>query len=231
MRHIALLLSVAAVAGLLPTELSDDVEAQDHDPQIWTYGVASMPVADSTKLGLETVHRYSGNQQALYEDQYIFTVQRQIAKNVTLTIGYNRVVSSRDGTVTATEHRPRQMITFPIAKFGNTATLIARVRAEQRFRSDDPKDGHRLRAEYRLDFPLSRDGYVLRYMHEDYLNLNTTRFQNGGYERMRNALSVFFPIGKTAKLELGYMNQWRFNPEPRRDLMEHGGLVGLTLAL
>ncbi len=202
---------------------------QDHDPQIWTYGTITAPVADKTRIGFETVHRYSGDQQAIYEDQYIFTVQREIAKGVFVTIGYNRVVSSRNGDVTATEHRPREMITFPVTKLGKLS-IVGRIRAEQRFRSDDSEDGHRLRGEWRFDYPLARKGYVVRYMHEDYLNLNTTAFQRAGHERMRDALSLFIPAGK-AKLELGYMNQWRFNRAPRRDLMEHGLLAGVSLAL
>lgn len=213
------------ILGFLVCISASPALAQAQDEQLWIKLGASVKLSDNLDLELETNQRLSSDRDGLYESQYLAALGLEIANGVTLTGGVNRVVERSDGKTTATEWRPRQQISFPIAKIG-PGDLAGRVRLEQRFRSDSNDVGHRVRPEISYALPL-RKSLELELAHESYFNLNSTDFQGSGHDRMRNSAALSFPIAKSLKGEVGYMNQYRFNGDDR-DLMEHALTTGLS---
>ena len=202
--------------------------AVDHDSQLWLKAAAKFDLGSDFDLLLETNQRFSSDRDGLYESQYLLGLAYEIADGITLTGGVNRVVGLRDGRVSSTEWRPRQQIAFPIAKLG-PGDLGGRHRLEQRFRDNVDETGHRLRPQIAYEFPLS-EKVDIELAHESYFNLNSTPFQDSGHERMRNSLSLSFPLAESLKGSLGYLNQYRFNQgEP--DLMEHALTLGISFSL
>ena len=201
--------------------------AQDQDAQLWISAKASAELRDGVELELETNQRFSDDRGGVYESQYVAALAFTIGSGLTLTGGINRVVGRTNGRVQNTEWRPRQQISFPIAKLGPGA-LSGRIRFEQRFRSDDKETGHRVRPEVSYALPLKGELEV-EFAHESYFNLNGTDFQKAGHERMRNAVRLSHPISKSVDGEVGYMNQYRFNGGDR-DLMEHALTTALSVS-
>lgn len=213
------------ILALLFAILASPALAQDQDEQLWIKLGTSVKLAKNLEFELETNQRLSNDRDGLYESQYLAAISFEMVNGVTLTGGLNRIVERRDGETTATEWRPRQQISFPIAKIG-PGDLAGRVRLEQRFRSNSNDVGHRVRPEISYSLPL-RKSLDLEFAHESYFNLNSTDFgQESGHDRIRNSAALSFPIAKSLKAEVGYMNQYRFNGNDR-DLMEHA----LTTAL
>lgn len=192
--------------------------SQEQDEQLWLRVRAAVELRDHLDLRLETNQRFSDDRGGLYESQYLAALAFGLSGGVRLIGGINRVVGSRDGRVVNTEWRPRQEVSMRVAKIG-PGELAARVRLEQRFRSDDNEVGHRVRPEISFSVPLDRD-LELELAHESYFNLNSTGYQDGGHERMRNSLTFSVPIARRLSAQVGYLNQYRFN-EDDRDLMEH----------
>lgn len=216
----ALLLSVAGFGAL-----AEPVGAQDHDAQLWMRADATVELRRTLDLKLETNQRLSDDRGGLYESQYLVALAVELSDGVTLTGGVNRVVELRDGSVANTEWRPRQQISFPITDIGK-GKLTGQLRLEQRFRTDDDKVGHRFRPEITYALPL-RENLELRLAHESYINLNSAEFQVAGHERMRNSASLIVDLSKHLKVQIGYINQYRFNESP--DLVEHGLSTGLSV--
>ena len=219
---------VGGVIAVVTVCLTGPAAAQDQDEQLWLELGADVPLAENISLNLETNQRFSSAEGGLYESQYLAAIGVKIADGVKLTGGINRVVALEDGNVDATEWRPRQQIGFPIATIGRGA-LKGQLRLEQRFRSDSDDVGNRVRPKVVFEIPL-RDVLTLEIAHESYFNLNTTDFgQQSGHERMRNSATLGFSISDRISASLGYMNQYRFNPDTR-DLMEHALTSGLLIS-
>ncbi len=118
-------------------------------------------------------------------------------------------------------------VSFPIAKIGR-GELAARIRLEQRFRSDDGTTGHRVRPGISYALPLGRRLEV-EFAHENYFNLNNTGFQNAGHERMRSSATLIYPVAKSLNAEVGYLNQYRPNGDDR-DLIDHVLTTALSVS-
>lgn len=216
------LLMVAALAAGITT---GPAFAQQQDAQLWLRAGASAPLTDAVGLRLEINQRFSDDRGGLYESQYLAALAVDVAGDVTLTGGINRVVALSDGRIAATEWRPRQQVSFPIAEIGR-GELAGRVRLEQRFRSDDADVGHRVRPELSFTLPIS-GSMELTFAHESFFNLNSTTFQSSGHERMRSSGALALPVARTLVVRAGYLNQYRFNGEAR-DLMEHALTLGVV---
>ncbi len=213
-------------ASLLLASIASPALAQDQDQQLWFKLAAGTDLSEQVDLGFETNQRIGNDEGGIFESQYLAKISVDLG-GVKLTGGINRVVSISDGRVSSTEWRPRQEIGFPVATLGRGG-LAARVRLEQRFRSDGDDVGHRVRPEVTYALPLT-ETLDLELAQEHYFNLNTTDFgQRSGHERMRNSIGLTFPIGSTVDAEIGYLNQYRFNRNAR-DRMEHALTTGLSV--
>lgn len=193
--------------------------AQDQDNQLWLNGRASAAIADGVDLQFETNHRFGDADGGLYESEYLLALGREFESGLEILGGVNRVIGLEDGRVANTEWRPRQQIGFPLWRLGG-GEFAGRIRFEQRFRRGSDDIGVRVLPEIAYSLPLARS-VDLRIAHESYFPLNDTDFgQTAGHERMRNSAAMAFGLPEKFRIEVGYMNQYRFNgDEP--DVMEH----------
>lgn len=210
-------LSAALLCGVATPAL-----AQEQDGQVWLTTSASVGIGEPLALDFESILRFGDAAGGLYEGEYVAAIEYDLTDRITLTGGYARVVGySRDG-VTRTEDRPRQQIAYGFGRVG-PGRLSARLRFEQRFRSDGDDTGHRVRPQVKYALPLDASGDVeLGISHESYFNFNDTDWgQATGHERMRNLIAVSFPLVGPVEAELGYLNQYGFAQGAGRDSMDH----------
>lgn len=217
------------VMTLVLLGLASPATAQDHDEQLWFELGSEFSLGEGVALSLETNQRLSDADRGLTESQYLAQIDIVLAEGVTLSGGVNRVIAVDAGQIDNTEWRPRQQIDFDVVDLG-AATLEGRLRIEQRFRDDGDEVGHRIRPRLVYSLPISRK-LKLAIGHESYFNLNTTDFgQQAGHERMRNYVSVSFPIADHVGMSVGYLNQYRFNGG-EQDVMQHAITLSLSAKL
>ena len=90
----------------------------------------------------------------------------------------------------------------------------------------------RVRPQLRASLPLNAHKLTLVVSHEGFVNLNGTDWGvRGGYERMRNAVGLSFPLMGQLSGEVHYLNQYRFGRGGARDQMDNVAALGVTLAL
>jgi Protein of unknown function (DUF2490) len=194
-----LLLAAPALAIAAPAHASEDT-------QNWETVSVTVNLPDSFKVSSETVFRDS-DARGFYEVESALMVGKKLDKTVTVWGGYIFNPLYTNGTFRTREHRFRQQVNFDsFAKIG-PVKVSGRIRTEQRWRENASGTGWRLRPQVKASAPII--GKVnFNLSHESFINLNTTSFQTqAGYERMRNAASVSWPLSKKIGVEVGYLNQ------------------------
>ncbi len=196
------------------------------DEQAWGTVTVNVNVAKDVRIQSETVAR-TGNARGLYEVESSLLVGYKITPKITYWGGYVHNPTYLHGDFVAMERRLRQQVTFDnLAKVG-PFKMNARMRLETRWRDNAGGTGWRLRPQVKLSTPIAGKT-ALNLSHESFINLNTTSFQKvDGYDRMRNAISVSTPLGKTVSVEVGYLNQHGF-VRNGPDTDDHVATIGLT---
>lgn len=210
------LIWAAALLALLASPARADV---DDDAQAWLTLAASGVVSGRVLGQAEAIARFSDDENGIYEAEFGGFLGLALTDRVSLWAGYVRVPRYARGGKTTVENRGRQQIT---AELGGLlgGDLSGRVRLEQRFR-DGGGIGWRLRPQLKFSRPLSNDGVALVFSHESFVPLNDTGWgQRRGYERMRNFAGLQVPIADKLAAEVGYLNQYGFDPV--RDTADHG---------
>jgi hypothetical protein len=204
---------LVAVALLLATPAA----AQQTDEQLWLQTNASVTIGAREKVTLEGIVRFSDRVGGLSHTEIGGLFTHTTRGGVELSFGYRHVEDWNAAGRLPSEERLRQMILVPLG-----SGLTGRLRFEQRFNSGGGEIGFRLRPRLGYDTPLGGHGLHLFATSEHFLNLNTTAWgASGGYERMRNAVGVSIPLGGQLRGEVGYLNQYRFGRDGRRDQMDH----------
>jgi hypothetical protein len=203
MRRLFLpLLAIAAFAASTPALASEDT-------QYWQTLQVGVQLPDNFKLSSETVFRTS-DAKGFYEIEENIMAGYKLDKHVTLWLGYTHDPQFSHGNFTGLEHRIRQQVTIDNFALIGKVKLSGRVRLEERFRDGIAGTGWRLRPYIKASVPFIGKSTV-SVTHESFLDLNTTSFQKvGGYERMRNAISVGVPLNKNISIDFGYLNQHGF---------------------
>jgi hypothetical protein len=203
MRRLFLpLLAIAAFAASTPALASEDT-------QYWQTLQVGVQLPDNFKLSSETVFRTS-DAKGFYEIEENIMAGYKLDKHVTLWLGYTHDPQFSHGNFTGLEHRIRQQVTIDNFALIGKVKLSGRVRLEERFRDGIAGTGWRLRPYIKASVPFIGKSTV-SVTHESFLDLNTTSFQKvGGYERMRNAISVGVPLNKKISIDFGYLNQHGF---------------------
>lgn len=201
------------------------------DSQIWTSATVNVKLTDRLKFSNELVARFSDSKNGLYELEDSALLGFQLNKNISAWAGYVHNPSYSDGDFTVMERRAREQLVFDnIAQIGK-AKFGARIRTEQRWRDGVEGTGWRVRPYVKMAVPLGgAKAPTFNLSHESFVNLNNTSFQaTDGFDRMRNAASLSFPLNATLKAEVGYLNQYRF-VRNAPDTMEHAltAAVGLS---
>jgi hypothetical protein len=182
------------------------------DSQIWTNEAVTLKLSDKWRLSEEITERFSDKKDGLYEVEANTLLGYKLDKWVTVWAGYTHDPQYSGGHFTTMEHRIREQVTFDkIAKIG-PGMLSARLRTEQRWRSNTDGTGWRLRPFVRYTVPFHEGSAAgITFTSEPFFNLNTTHFQSKpGLDRIRNLVAFTTPIGKHLTGEFGYMNQHIF---------------------
>ncbi|HEX8300252.1 DUF2490 domain-containing protein [Sphingomonas sp.] len=204
--------------------LAAPVAAQQVDEQLWLQANGSIALGDREKVTLEAIGRFSDRAAGFAHAETGMLFTKTSSGGVELSIGYRHVEDWNQGARLANEERLRQMVLVPFGR-----GFSGRLRLEQRFSSAGSEIAVRLRPRLGLDTPLNGKGLKLFVSQEHFLNLNTTRWgPRGGYERMRNAASLSFALSDKLRAELGYLNQYRFGRDGRRDQMDHAATFTLS---
>lgn len=212
---LALALSFAATPAL----------AQQTDEQLWFQANASIMIGGQEKITLEGIGRFSDRAEGFSHAEIGALFTHTTSGGVELSFGYRHVEDwDRNGRL-PNEERLRQMILVPLGSGFN-----GRLRFEQRFNSSGSEIGFRLRPRLGFETPINQHGLKLFTTSEHFLNFNSTAWgARAGYERMRNAVGISIPLTRNLRGEVGYLNQYRFGREGRRDQMDHVATFTLTL--
>ncbi|HST35687.1 MAG TPA: DUF2490 domain-containing protein [Allosphingosinicella sp.] len=199
--------------------------AQQTDEQLWFQVNASLAIGAREKVTVEGIGRFSDRAEGFSHAETGILFTHTTRGGIELSAGYRHVEDwDRNGRL-PNEERLRQMILVPLG-----SGFSGRLRFEQRFNSSGGEIGFRLRPRLGFETPLTSGGLKLFATQEHFLNLNGTAWgQRGGYERMRNALGVSIPLGGNLRGEVGYLNQYRFGRDGRRDQMDHAATFTLSL--
>jgi len=206
-----------SILRALPLLLATPAAAQQTDEQLWLQTNASTQVGAREKVTMEGIVRFSDRVGGLSHTELGALFTHTTRGGIELSFGYRHVEDwDRNGRL-PNEERLRQMILVPLG-----GGFSGRLRFEQRFNSSGGEIGFRLRPRLGFDTPVGGHGLHFFATQEHFLNVNTTAWgQRGGYERMRNAAGVSIPLGRQLRGELGYLNQYRFGRDGRRDQMDH----------
>jgi hypothetical protein len=201
----------------LPLLLATPAAAQQTDEQLWLQTNGSVQIGAREKATMEGILRFSDRVQGVSHTELGGLFTHTLRGGVELSFGYRHVEDwDRNGRLPS-EERLRQMILVPLG-----GGFSGRLRFEQRFNSSGSEIGFRLRPRLGFDTPFGSHGLHFFATQEHFLNLNTTAWgQRGGYERMRNAVGISIPMSRNLRGEVGYLNQYRFGRDGRRDQMDH----------
>lgn len=198
---------IALLASSLLASATPALASEDN--QHWETVLVNVALPDNFKLQNETVFR-TGDAKGFYEIENNFMVGRKLDKVVTLWLGYTFDPQYAQSNFVIREHRFRQQIGFDnFLKLGKVK-FSGRLRLEERWREGLAGTGWRLRPQIKATMPFIGKT-SLAISHESFIDLDTATFQKvGGYERMRNAVSVVVPLNKKVSLDFGYLNQHGF---------------------
>lgn len=182
------------------------------DGQIWTNVAVTVKLSDNWRLSEEITERFSDKKHGLYEFEANTLLGYKLNKWITAWAGYTHNPQYSRGNFTTMEHRLREQVTLDkIWKIG-PGMMSARLRTEQRWRSNADGTGWRVRPFVRYTIPFETGGATgITFTSEPFFNLNTTGFQTKpGLDRIRNVVAFTTPLGKHLTGEFGYMNQHIF---------------------
>lgn len=199
-------------------------QAQQVDHQLWLQTNGTVTIGDREKVTLEGIGRFSDRAEGFSHAEVGALFTHTLEGGIELSFGYRHVEDWNRGVALPNEERLRQMVLVPLG-----GGFSGRLRLEERFNSSGSGIGVRLRPRLGFDTPLNDKGLKLFATQEHFLNLNTTGWgQRGGYERMRNAAGLSFGLGSKLRGEIGYLNQYRFGRDGRRDQMDHAATFTLS---
>jgi hypothetical protein len=219
--HIRTLARFATAASFLLAP--SHVYASVQDTQVWSQLNVIVPLTQRFRITIEQISRFSDLQSGLFQTEYGGLLGYRVAKGVELGFGYRRV-GAHNGNKAADEDRLRQQMVV------TSGHIVARLRLDERFNPGGHEIGFRLRPLIRYNQPVGTKGLALFVSHESFILPNNTHWgQRSGYDRMRNAIGLAFPIGKALNADIGYLNQYRPAHGSSRGEMDHALNMQLTV--
>jgi Protein of unknown function (DUF2490) len=194
--------------------------AADNRLELWLNPSITIELDDSSFVELETGQRLRASPA---DDTYYTRLWygREIAEDVKVSAGVERRFEG-----SGRETRLLQQIAYPLGP------LKGRTRLEQRFLSDDPRTGWRLRQRLGADIPLSSKdgGWTLVGNAEGFFTLRSPS-QGGqdGLTGLRTFVGFERALGRF-ELSFGYLRQQTIR-KSAPDAVGHAPFLGLTLAL
>ncbi|HEY6870753.1 MAG TPA: DUF2490 domain-containing protein [Novosphingobium sp.] len=219
-RLLTTLLAVSATVATTP--------ARADDSQAWGTTTVQVGMGGPWRLSNETVVR-SSDARGLYEIENNLMVGYKTDPHVTLWLGYTLDPNYLHGSLTVTEHRFRQQVSFDNFAALGPVRFNGRMRLEERWRDGQAGTGWRLRPYVKASLPLYGKT-ALVFTHESFIDLNAVSFQKtAGYDRWRTGLGVSAPLSRHVSVEAGYLNQHIF-VRNGPDTDDHILNLGLTAA-
>ena len=204
----------ASTGGLCFSLIVGSVSAASaaSDSQLWITNAGTVKLSDTWVVSEEVVTRFSDNRKGLYEFEVNSLVGYHLNDVVTVWAGYTHDPQYAAGDFTIMEQRAREQITLDNLTEIGPGKISARLRLEQRWRTNDRGTGWRIRPFVRYTIPFQKGGRTgITFTSEPFFDLTTTRFQNkAGLDRIRNLIALTAPLGKHLTGEFGYMNQHIF---------------------
>lgn len=126
-----------------------------------------------------------------------------------LWLGYANVTSHLTGKSNINEDRLWQQFTYNFDSIANIS-ISSRTRFEQRWQDNGDDVGYRLRQMLRLSKPIVSVPNLSWVVSDEYLiNTNNTDWgARSGFDQNRLFLGGAYKINTTAKLQIGYINQY-----------------------
>lgn len=218
----------SVLAALLAAVLvAPAAQAQSVDSQLWATVSATTAVQPDLDLRIEWQGRFSDASDGLYESNYSLWLTHRNANGTALALGYQYTRSGNAVPVTQ-EHRLRQQFSAPVARFGG-GVLSARVRVEERMRTDSNAVQFRLRPQIAFTHPLGHHGARWSISHESMVSTRAEWNHQRGLFRIRNQASLSLPLTRGVDMDLGYLNQVTFGRDGARDAMAHVGMAGVSM--
>ncbi len=217
---------VSAYAATIALAVVPSVaHAAEEDINIWLSQTASINAGDDVVIWLEAQERFTNDASRLGQILLRPAVGYKLDKSTTVFVGYTYVMTDPVGPAKTNEHRAFQQLSFRLLGDGKGVTLTGRTRLEQRFLEEQPGTGWRLRQQFRLTAPVSETVTGVVWT-EPFVGLNETGFQRGGVAVWRNFVGISVPVGKSFRLEPGYLNQYVVRDG--RDRMDHTASLSLS---
>lgn len=215
-----------AVAALLTSPASAD--ELENDFEAWSVitatGPVSGPVLGYFELSIRADDRRTRDATSLVRT----AVGYQIAKPLSLWMGYVRVDTRPEGRPTVAENRFFQQASLNLGTLG-PASISTRTRLEQRTVEGSQGTAWRLRQQVRASFPLHKDRSAIVVSSEPFFGLNATDFGAvAGLDQWRNFVGVNVVANKNLFVEVGYLNRYIRRPG-LPDRMDH--IIPLTLGV
>jgi hypothetical protein len=201
--------------------------AQESDAQLWTATTANFDLDGDTTFSAQFVSRFSDEAGGLFGLQISGDVDVKVGAGFSLGGGYSYVPRYEQGRLVAREHRIRQQASVALGEaLGGRVDVRLRLEERWRERADDVL--LRLRVRIGWTRPIGPDGLALRLTHESFAHLNESDW--GGparYDQMRNQVALRRKLGGVLSGEIGYLNQYAFEPNGP-DAIAHALTLGVT---
>lgn len=220
-----LLLPTALLAGGLLA--SGGLHAATEDTRLWLQTTVDLPLGERTRLGLELQPRW--REGGSRHDQTLLrpSLSWALGEGWSAALGYlHGELSQPAGD--AIERRPWQQLSYaPPARAGWAGS--ARARLEQRALSGTEGTSHRLRLQLRATHTLPQaPAWQAVFANEVFLHLNDRPWAGPqGLAQNRLMLGLQWNAPPGLRVELGYLNQWVNQRDPRPSSVNHVLVLGL----
>lgn len=133
----------------------------------------------------------------------------KLSAQSTVWLGYSKVISHPAGQANTHEDRLWQQFSYQFDPIANM-NITSRTRFEQRWLDNGDDTGYRLRQMFKLSRPIDSIPNASFVVSEEYfVNLNDTDWgARSGFDQNRLFLGGAYKLNPTAKIEMGYLNQY-----------------------
>jgi len=188
--------------------------ADQHDAQAWLNVTYQIRVDGPWMAWAEAQGRFGEDFGRLSQAIIRPGLGYEIQPGLIAWVGYARIETINASSQVG-ENRMWQQLSWTIGKVFD-GTLSSRTRMEQRFQENGNDMGWRLREFVRYEHPFFEGSDMsVVFTGEVFMSLSRTDWgARRGFDQMRNFIGIGFTPFRTARLEVGYQNQYIERPGP-----------------
>jgi hypothetical protein len=203
--------------------------ADESDFSAWLNVTGSGPVHGRILAWAEVQGRFQDDASRLRQSIIRPGIGYRLTPKLDVYVGYGRITNHNPGPAEDIgEDRLWQQLSWAGTEVAG-GTLSTRSRLEQRWVEGGGDTGWRFRQLFKWNRPFRKGGdtsFILNS--ETFFALNDADWgARSGFDQSRNFAGVGFSVSKTARLELGYMNQFinRAGPDDRMNHVAQTNLL------